>query len=77
MRKPHWSALAVRLRDGPELAGGKRLAVLLRLLRGEAPGGAHFSTARGDVVTDAEDVSWADFPLQDAADADRDLGRPR
>jgi hypothetical protein len=77
MRKPHWSTISVRMLDGPELAGGKRLAILHRWLRREAPMEARFCTAAGETITDSAEVSWADFPLQDAADADRDRGGAR
>lgn len=65
--KPLWRTIAVKRRYGADLIDGERLSALVRWLRGEpSPDDQFFDLSSGSVLVDPMDVSWAQFPLQDA-----------
>jgi hypothetical protein len=65
-----WEALSVRHGSGPDLAGGERLAVLVRWLRSEgSPEDQFLDPDRTRTLADPMDVNWARFPVQEALDA--------
>lgn len=71
MERPRfpWNSIIVRPeREGPALEGRRRLAVLFRWLRNEAPGHVIVLDAGGRPISDPLEVNWANFPIQDAMD---------
>ncbi len=71
MERPRfpWHSITVRPeREGPALEGRKRLALLFRWLRNEAPDHMVVLDTAGRPIQDPLQVNWANFPIQDAVD---------
>ena len=77
MSKTPWGSIDVHAGERV-FVGRERLASLVRLLRNEAPAGVSFRDAvSGAAVTDATEVNWSQFPLQEAMDATQAYGGGR